>query len=141
MNLIYLMHSQASKHRLFNMQNDWILINSRGNESRSLNTSAIALETFEMHLSEAYVLPESNVFLFIDTASGWEIWEGFKVGKMERIQVNRHGMVTSDGIFLAKNDSISFKSNLRGTTLKATTVVSRYYVFCVRLCSKKIKTY
>jgi len=125
------MHSQASKNRLFNMQTDWILINSQRNESRLLNTSAIALETFEMHLSEAYVLPESNVFLFIDTADGWEIWEGFKVGKMERIRVNRHGMVTSDGLYLAKNDSISFKSNLRGITLKATTVVSRY-VFYVR---------
>jgi len=120
------MRSQASKHRLFNMQNDWILINSRRNESRVMNTSAIAFETFEMHLNEAYVLPESNVFLLIDTASGWEIWEGFKVGKMERIQVNRHGMVTSDGIYFEKNDSISFKSNLRGITLKATTVVSRY---------------
>ncbi|XP_029347273.1 glutamate receptor ionotropic, delta-1-like [Acyrthosiphon pisum] len=115
---------KASKHRLFNMQNDWILINSRRNESHVLNTSVIALETFEMHLSEAYVLPESNVFLFIDTPSGWEIWEGFKVGKMERIQVKRHGMVTSDGIYFEKNDSISFKSNLRGITLKATTVIS-----------------
>lgn len=118
------MRLQASKHRLFNMQNDWILINSKRNESYVLNSSAIALETFEMHLSEAYVLPDSNVFLLIDTASGWEIWEGFKVGKMERIRVNRHGIVTSDGIYFDKNDSISFKSNLRGITLKATTVVS-----------------
>lgn len=119
------MYTQASKHRLFNMQNDWVLINSRRNESRVLDTSEIALETFEMHLSEAYVLPESNVFLFIDTTSGWEIWEGFKVGKMERIQVNKHGVVTSDGLYFEKNGSISFKSNLRGITLKATTVVSR----------------
>jgi len=122
------MRSQASKHRLFNMQNDWILINSRQNESHSRKTSAIALETFEMHLSEAYVLPESNVFLFVDFAGGWEIWEGFKVGKMERIQVNRYGMVTTDKLNFEKNHSISFRSNLRGITLKATTVVSRYRI-------------
>ncbi|XP_060852766.1 glutamate receptor ionotropic, kainate glr-3-like [Rhopalosiphum padi] len=115
---------KASKHRLFNMQNDWILINSRQNESHSRKTSAIALETFEMHLSEAYVLPESNVFLFVDFAGGWEIWEGFKVGKMERIQVNRYGMVTTDKLNFEKNHSISFRSNLRGITLKATTVIS-----------------
>uniref|UniRef100_A0A2S2NTB4 Glutamate receptor delta-1 subunit n=1 Tax=Schizaphis graminum TaxID=13262 RepID=A0A2S2NTB4_SCHGA len=115
---------KASKHRLFNMQNDWILINSRRNESHARDTSAIAFETFEMHLSEAYVLPESNVFLFVDFAGGWEIWEGFKVSKMERIQVNRYGMVTTDKLNFEKNHSISFRSNLRGITLKATTVIS-----------------
>jgi len=129
---------QASKHRLFNMQIDWILIDSRRNGSYVLNTSAIALETFEMHLSEAYILPDSNVFLFIDTASGWEIWEGFKVGKMERIRVNRHGIVTRDEIYFDKNDSISFKSNLRGITLKATTVVSRYYDIIFSMLGKHV---
>ncbi|CAH1738068.1 unnamed protein product [Aphis gossypii] len=115
---------KASKHRLFNMQNDWILINSQRNESHLQDTSKIAFETFEMHLSEAYVLPESNVFLFVDIADGWEIWEGFKVGKMERIQINRYGLVTTDKLNLQKNYSILFRSNLRGITLKATTVIS-----------------
>lgn len=116
---------QASKHRLFNMQNDWILITSRRlDENRGRNTSAIALETFEVHLNEAYVLPESNVFLFVATVGGWEIWEGFKVGMIERIQVHRLGTVTDNGLDLEKNHSVSFRSDLRGITLKATTVVS-----------------
>jgi len=135
------MRSQASKHRLFNMQNDWILINSMRNETHVTDTSTIALETFEMHLSEEYVLPESNVFVLIATASGWEIWEGFKVGETDRIQVNRHGVVTSDGIYFEKNDSISFKSNLRGVTLKAITVVSRYgilWFFMLRIISRHV---
>lgn len=127
------MCSQASKHRLFNMQNDWILINSRRNESHLQDTSTIAFETFDMHLSDAYILPESNVFLFVDIADGWEIWEGFKVGKMEIIQINRYGLVTTDKLYFQKNYSISFRSNLRGITLKATTVVSeyRYLINCL----------
>lgn len=108
------------------MQNDWILINSRRNESHLLDTSTIAFETFDMHLNEAYILPESNVFLFVDIADGWEIWEGFKVGIMERIQINRYGLVTTDKLNFQKNYSISFRSNLQGITLKATTVVSKY---------------
>lgn len=108
------------------MQNDWILINTQRNESHLQDTSKIAFETFEMHLSEAYVLPESNVFLFVDIADGWEIWEGFKVGKMERIQINKYGLVTTDKLNLQKNYSILFRSNLRGITLKATTVVSKH---------------
>lgn len=86
----------------------------------------IALETFEIYLNKSYVLPESNVYLLIETDDNyaWEIWAGFKVSKMEKIQVHRHGIVTSDGIELNNNDSILLKSDLRDITLKATTVVS-----------------
>lgn len=121
---------QASKNRLFNIQNNWILIDSQRDANRVLETSMIALETFEIYLNKSYVLPESNVYLLIETDDNyaWEIWEGFKVSKMEKIQVHRHGIMTSDSIELNNNDSILLKSNLRGITLKATTVVSGGFI-------------
>lgn len=113
------------------MQNYWILIDSRRGASSMSNTSKIALETFEMHLSKSYVLPESNVFLLVQTDENyaWEIWEGFRVSKMEKFQVHRHGTVTNNGIELNYNESILFKTDLRGITLKATTVVSSILIY------------
>lgn len=122
---------QASKTRYFNKQNNWMLINSRQNDSNNVRTSEIARETFETHLDEAYVLPESNVFLFIRTDDeSWEIWEGFKVGKMEKIQVYKHGTMTGNDLKLLNNVSVSPRTDLRGITLKAATVVSGF-LYCV----------
>lgn len=103
-----------------------MLIDSRGRDADRTDAAAtIALETFETHLSDCYVLPESNVFLFVRAGGNdaWEIWEGFKVGKTAKIQVRRHGTATSDGVWF-DNDSVSSRTDLRGITLKATTVVS-----------------
>lgn len=110
------------------MQNNWLLINSQRDSNRVLNTSTIAFETFEIYLSESYILPESNVYLLIETDDyAWEIWEGFKVSKIEKIQVHIYGIVTNNGLELNNNDSISLKSDLQGITLKATTVVSSFF--------------
>jgi len=112
------------------MQNNWMLIDSRGRGAdRADAAAAIALETFETHLNDCYVLPESNVFLFVRAGGGdgdgdtWEIWEGFKVGKTEKIRVRRHGTATSEGVRF-DNDSVLSRTDLRGITLRATTVVS-----------------
>lgn len=115
------------------MQYNWILVNSQQDDSNNVGTLEIALETFETHLGKAYVLPESNVFLFVRTDDqSWEIWEGFKVGKMERIQVHKHGTVTGDDFKLLNNGSNSPKTDLRGITLKAPTVVSgSFYIMCI----------
>lgn len=103
------------------MQNHWILINPR-RKVNATDSSTIALETFEKYLGEAYILPESNVLLFVETADdAWEIWEGFRVSKTDKIRVNKHGFVTSSALQL--NNSIPIKADLRGITLKATTVV------------------
>ncbi|XP_025422107.1 glutamate receptor 2-like [Sipha flava] len=123
---------QASENRLFSRQNDWILVDPRRRRRRqdtdsTWSSSATALETFENHLADAYVLPESNVLLLVETddAGGtWDIWEGFKVGKAERIRVYKHGTVTSDGVLELNRNSVSPRTDLRGITLKATTVIT-----------------
>jgi len=108
------------------MRNNWLLIESRGRgASAAVSAATIALETFETHLADFYVLPESNVFLLVKSDDGdddtWEIWEGFKVGETEKVRAYRHGTVTSDGV---RFNNESSRTDLRGITLKATTVVS-----------------
>ncbi|VVC30079.1 Ionotropic glutamate receptor [Cinara cedri] len=123
---------QASKDRLFDMRNNWILINSRADCVSSNDGQQVALETFETYLSEAYVLPESNVFLLVQTNdrdSSWDIWEGFKVSKTERIRVYRHGSASVNRLEVLDNNSVSLRSDLRGITLKATTVISEPKMF------------
>lgn len=108
------------------MHNNWILINSQQSENYK-NTSKTALETFEMFLNEAYILPESNVFLFVKIDDQtWEIWEGFKVSLMEKLKVYKHGTVSKNELELITN-SVSLRTNLQGITLKATTVVSDFF--------------
>lgn len=110
------------------MQNNWILVDTRpAANANHVDASTFALETFETHLGKWYVLPESNVFLVVRTDDGaWEIWEGFRAGTMEKIQVHKHGTVTSDGLRTNDNRSISSRADLRGVSLKATTVVSGF---------------
>ncbi|XP_050546126.1 uncharacterized protein LOC126908256 [Daktulosphaira vitifoliae] len=110
------------KNRLFDMQNDWVLYNSR----RIYNTSdisSIVLDTFETHLSNAYILPDSNVYMFINVVNdGWEIWEGFRTGKEQPFKVFKCGKATADYVIL--NNINTERRNLKGIILKATTVIS-----------------
>lgn len=120
---------QASDNRLFNAQNEWILIDPSSSSRRSAEDRAdAALQLFEDSLGGAYVLPESRVYAFVETGDGdgdaWEIWEGFKVGQSEKIRVHRHGTVTGAGSELNVNRSVALRTDLRGITLRATTVVS-----------------
>lgn len=120
------------------MRNIWILINSRADYADSADGREVALETFETHLSTAYVLPDSNVFLLVRTGgrdARWVIWEGFRAGKTDRIRVYRHGSATAGRLEVFENDSVSFRSDLRGITLKATTVVREFYIFTFGLRS------
>lgn len=121
---------QASDNRLFDMQNQWILVDSRPTTKRATNTSAeVAARTFEKYLNGAYVLPESNVFMLVatdnvGTGHAWDVWEGFKISKTERIRVYRHGTVMGDmRAQLDGNRSMAVRTDLLGITLKATTVV------------------
>lgn len=121
---------QASDNRLFDMQNQWILVDSRSTTKRSANTSAeVAARTFEKYLDGAYVLPESNVFVLVATdnagmGGAWDVWEGFKTSKTERIKVYRHGTVMGDmRAQFDGNRSMAVRTDLLGVTLKATTVV------------------
>lgn len=121
---------QASDNRLFDMQNQWILVDSRPTTKRAANTSAeVAARMFEKYLDGAYVLPESNVFVLVatdnaGTGRAWDVWEGFKTGKTERFRVYRHGTVMGDmRAQLDGNRSMALRTDLMGFTLKATTVV------------------
>lgn len=125
--------AQASERRLFNAQNEWILVDSAADApSPSSSSEDAALKTFRDHLDGAYVLPESRVYAFVPlrTDGGettWEMWEGFRVGKSEEIRVYEHGAVTAAGSVVREWDvgrSASSRTDLRGITLKATTVVS-----------------
>lgn len=92
------------------------------------DASSAALKIFQDHFPDgAYVLPDSRVSAFVETDGddAWEIWEGFRVGKSEEIRVYKHGTVTSAVLELNINQSFSLRTDLRGVTLKATTVVSR----------------
>lgn len=120
---------QASDNRLFDKQNQWIIVDSRLTTKRAANTAEVAARTFEKYLDGAYVLPESNVFVLVatdnaGTGRAWDVWEGFKISKTERIRVYRHGTVMGDmRAQFDSNRSMAVRTDLLGVTLKATTVV------------------
>lgn len=106
---------------MFSSQNDWVFFNGDGYPNND-NTMAVALNEFETHLGESYVLPDSGVFLYQKTGRGvWEIWSGFRASKRDAIRVFRAGVASVDRIELY--DLIGQKTDFRGVELKATTVV------------------
>ncbi|XP_050421371.1 uncharacterized protein LOC126833853 [Adelges cooleyi] len=112
---------QAFQDRLFNMQNDWILFGGQ-TFSNDTNSSTNVLKIFETYLRDAYVLPDSRVYLFSQTdQDAWEIWEGYRISYREKIRVFQSGMATTNNLCL--NDSNAERMNFRGNVLKATTVI------------------
>jgi len=112
---------KVSNDRLFNLQNDWLLFD-RKSISNTNDTLTIASVVFETYLGESYVLPDSGVFLFQKIGNNvWEIWSGFRASKLDTIRVFKTGSASKYHIEI--NDSIQLRTNFRGATLKATTVV------------------
>lgn len=72
-------------------------------------------------MNESYALPDSRVYLLIDTGSGpWEVWDGFRLSVFEDIRVSRVGTVTADRVEFGQSDRTDF----RRVVLKASAVVS-----------------
>lgn len=84
-----------------------------------------ALQTFQKYLADAYFLPDSGVFLFqeIDGGDRWEIWNGFRASKSDKIRVFKTATTSPD--YYETSDSDDEKRDFRGITLKSTTVVRR----------------
>lgn len=106
------------------MQNDWILLNQNLVINQT-NTTLLALQIFETYLDNAYILPDSDVFLFqkidIDV---WEIWNSFRFSKSDTIRVFKIGSASPN--YLEMNDLYTEKRDFCGITLKANTVVCKY---------------
>lgn len=102
------------------MQNDWLLFNQKS-ISNTNDTLTIVSIVFEKYLGKSYVLPDSGVFLFQKIGNNvWEIWSGFQSSKLDAIRVFKIGSASK---YIEMNDSIELRTNFRGTTLKAITVV------------------
>lgn len=79
--------------------------------------------TFETYLGNAYVLPDSSVFMFQKINNNiWEIWNGFRTSELDSMRVFKVGLASPNHLIL--NDvSVNERRNFRGTTLRTNTVV------------------
>ncbi|XP_022170942.1 uncharacterized protein LOC111034171 [Myzus persicae] len=119
---------QASKSRLFNLQNDWVLFNRHGNPNKT-EALEIALHSFRKHMNRAYVMPDSRVYLLIEVDRNvWEIWNGFRLSVTEEVQVSRVGVMTPDRVEIKR----SVRTNFRRVILSASTVLSIITFVCAR---------
>jgi len=111
---------QASKSRLFSLQNEWVLFNRHGNPNKT-DSLEIALHSFRTHMNQAYVMPDSMVYLLIEVDRNvWEIWDGFRLSVTEEMQVSRVDVMTPDRVEIKRSDRTNFKRVI----LSASTVVS-----------------
>lgn len=125
---------QASNERLFNLQNSWILFNHHGKLTDS-DSLEVALETFKTHMSDAYVMPDSRVYLLIETDHNfWEVWDGFRLNVSEEIQVSQVGIMTPDRVEIKLSD----RTNFHRIGIRASTVVS--HMCWVRLKNLDLKS-
>lgn len=122
---------QVSDDRLFNTRNDWILLR-RDAATNGTNAASVARKLFDTYLGDAYVLPDSAVYLLQRADDGaWEIWTGFRASVSDAIRVYRVGSASPD-----VNGLDEGRRRFRGITLKANTVVSP--VTCPR--TARVKT-
>lgn len=102
------------------MQNDWVLLDE--NQQVTDETNGTTLETY---LGDAYVLPDSAVFLFQRTDENfWKIWNGFRAGKSGPIRTFEIGTTSTSHLNIS--DLNGERRDFRGITLKANTVVCAY---------------
>lgn len=105
------------------MQNDWILF-GKNVATNTTNTTSLALKIFETYLGDAYVLPDSGVFLFQEIDNDvWEIWNGFRFSKSDTLRVFKIGSASPNNLMINVNDLYAVSRNFRGVTLKANAVV------------------
>lgn len=106
------------------MQNDWILF-GKNVASNTTNTTSLALKIFETYLGDAYVLPDSGVFLFQEIDNDvWEIWNGFRFSISDTMRVFKIGSTSPNN--LNANDLYAERRNFHGVTLRANAVVRIY---------------
>jgi len=121
---LYCDRIKVSNDRLFNTQNDWILFD-HGSIVNEMTSAQFALRTFQMYLANAYVLPDSGVFLFLETYNDvWDIWSGFRASKSDTIRVFEYGTASSNRLTI--RELHEERRNFRGITLKSTTVVRTF---------------
>jgi len=88
-----------------------------------MSSAQFALQTFKIYLANAYILPDSGVFLFLKTNNNvWEIWSGFRASKLDSIRVFEYGMASSNQLTIIR-ELHDERRNFRGIILKSTTVV------------------
>lgn len=108
------------------MQNDWILFDRNATTANTTNSNGFAWKTFNKYLADAYVLPDSGVFLFEEIDDNvWKFWNGFRASKTDGLRVFGMGSGSSNYFHI---DSFAFneqRKNFLGITLKATTVVCK----------------
>lgn len=128
---------QASDRWLFNVQNDWILFSRDRAAVGETSAMSVALKVFNTHFNDAYVLPDSSVFLVQETGDNvWEVWNGFKASKSDTIRVFKIG--TASPNFLNISGLLyEEKRNFRGITLKANSVVRIYAILRTIMCGRK----
>lgn len=86
------------------------------------NSASFTLKMFETYLGNAYVLPDSGVFLFLKINDDkWEIWSGFRASESDAFRVFKIGAASSNGYTVI--DSYVERRNFHGVILKANTVV------------------
>lgn len=106
------------------MQNDWVLLDRRNPTANDTDSSA--LRTFETYLADAYVLPDSGVFLFRAVDDGlWEIWNGFRASKSDAFRAFRVGTVSANHLHVDDYGLNDERKRFGGITLKSTTVVRK----------------
>lgn len=88
-----------------------------------MNETLFAIKIFDNYLNNAYVLPDSAVFLFrkIDYSDVWEIWSGFRSSKLDKMRVFKIGIISPN--YMNIDNSTEERQNFLGITLKANTVV------------------
>ncbi|VVC30078.1 Ionotropic glutamate receptor [Cinara cedri] len=116
---------------VFNAQNDWILLDGQpvvANET-NMTAASLATEIFQTYLGEAYVLPDSGVFLFQMTGQKdfWHIWNGFRASKSDTMRVYKIGTASPESLEI--DDLREERRDFRGITLKVNTVIVEKELF------------
>lgn len=87
----------------------------------------IALRAFKTHFYRTYILPDSRVYILVETKDNlWEVWDGFRLSVAEDIQVSKIGVTAPDRLEM----NISDRTNFQRVVLRASTVVSlvKYFI-------------
>jgi len=108
-----------------------------GSLANEMSSAQFALRTYQIYLTNAYVLPDAGVFLFLETYSDiWEIWSGFRASKLDTIRVFKYGTASSNWLTILELHNE--RRNFRGITLKSTTVVCRHQQYESKMKQNKI---
>lgn len=90
------------------------------------DSTAVAARTFNSYLADAYVLPDSGVFLFQEVDDNvWTIWNGFRASKTDQLRVFGIGSGSPNHFNVNSFVLNEQRNDFLGVTLKSTTVVRK----------------